>query len=128
MPMPHLWRARIRFSISLVLIPQRFSSALLEPSLRFPRPNLTPAALALAMPVLTRSRIMHHSNSAKTPHIWNMARPDGVVVSSACWSTIAPSSLKAWHCFAFLVVAAIVWYYLKRPLIVIGMLPDSSWV
>ena len=42
-------------------------------------------------------------------------------------ATIAPSSLKAWHCFAFLVVAAIVWYYLKGPLIVIGMLPDSSW-
>ena len=22
---------------------------------------------------------------AKTPHIWNMALPDGVVVSMACW-------------------------------------------
>jgi hypothetical protein len=30
--------------------------------------------------------------------------------AAAVAATIAPSSLKAWHCFAFLVVAAIVWY------------------
>ncbi len=31
------------------------------------------------------SWIMDRSNSAKTPSIWNMARPLGVVVSMACW-------------------------------------------
>ena len=33
-----------------------------------------------------------------------------------------PSGLRAWHCLAFLIVAAVVWYYAKGPLIVIGML------
>ena len=49
------------------------------------RPSLVPRSLARARPALTRSRIMPRSNSAKTPHIWNIARPDGVLVSSACW-------------------------------------------
>jgi hypothetical protein len=40
-------------------------------------------------------------------------------VSSA---PIAPSGLKTWHCFAFLIVAAIVWTYLKWPLIIAGYL------
>jgi hypothetical protein len=34
---------------------------------------------------LTRSTIIALSNSAKTPHIWNIARPVGVLVSMACW-------------------------------------------
>jgi hypothetical protein len=49
------------------------------------RPSLVPFSLARARPELTRSRIISRSNSANTPHIWNMARPEGVDVSSACW-------------------------------------------
>ncbi|MEA2831387.1 MAG: hypothetical protein QOF22_2135 [Bradyrhizobium sp.] len=49
------------------------------------RPSFVPVARALASPALTLSRIMPRSNSANTPHIWNIARPDGVLVSSACW-------------------------------------------
>ena len=48
------------------------------------RPSFVPFALARARPALTRSRIMPRSNSAKTPHIWNIARPEGVLVSRAC--------------------------------------------
>ena len=43
------------------------------------------AELKLANPALTRSTIIARSNSAKTPHIWNIALPEGVVVSIACW-------------------------------------------
>ena len=39
----------------------------------------------------------------------------------------AASGLKAWHCFAFLVVAATIWYAAKRPLIVVGMVAGSFW-
>jgi hypothetical protein len=42
-------------------------------------------------------------------------------------AAIAPSGLQVWHCFAFLIVAAIVWYYLKGPLIVIGLLVGFFW-
>ena len=38
----------------------------------------------LAKPALIRSVIIDRSNSAKTPHIWNIARPLGVAVSSPC--------------------------------------------
>src|ERR1700745_3980095 len=44
----------MRFSSSDLVIPQRFSSALRRLSFRFPRPSLTPLALALASPELTR--------------------------------------------------------------------------
>ena len=43
-----------------------------------------PAAFALANPDPIRSRMMERSNSANTPHIWNMAFPAGVVVSIPC--------------------------------------------
>jgi hypothetical protein len=36
-------------------------------------------------------------------------------------ATIAPSGLQAWHCFAFLVVIAVLWHYLRGLLIVVGM-------
>ena len=35
---------------------------------------------------------------------------------------IAPSGLKSWHCFAFLIVAAVIWHYLRGPLIGLGVL------
>src|SRR6266851_142734 len=56
-------------SIAAALMPQRFSSALVLPSLRLPRPSLVPLALARARPALTRSLMMPRSNSAKTPSI-----------------------------------------------------------
>ena len=40
---------------------------------------------------------------------------------------IAPSGLKSWHAFTFLIVAAVVWYLLKWPLIVIGLLVGFFW-
>jgi hypothetical protein len=49
------------------------------------RPNFFPFALARFRPANTRSRIMARSNSAKTPIIWNIALPEGVVVSMPCW-------------------------------------------
>jgi hypothetical protein len=49
------------------------------------RPSFVPFDRALASPALTRSRIIPRSNSAKTPHIWYIARPEGVLVSKACW-------------------------------------------
>ena len=57
------------------------------------RPSCFPSALARANPAITRSRIIARSNSAKTPSIWNMARPDGVDVSSPCSRTNRP----LWH-------------------------------
>ncbi|MGY2987744.1 hypothetical protein [Bradyrhizobium sp. USDA 4508] len=33
---------------------------------------------------------------------------------------IAPSGLKSWHTFAFLIVTALIWYWLKWPIIVFG--------
>jgi hypothetical protein len=47
-------------------------------------PNVFPAALTRAKPAFTRSWIIALSNSAKTPSIWNIALPLGVVVSTAC--------------------------------------------
>jgi hypothetical protein len=41
--------------------------------------------------------------------------------------TIAPSGLQAWHAFAFLIVAAVVWYAAKGPLIAIGLLAGFFW-
>ena len=46
MPVPSLWRRRTRFSSSALVMPHRSSSALHAPSLRLPRPSLTPCALA----------------------------------------------------------------------------------
>ena len=42
-------------------------------------------------------------------------------------AAIAPSGLRAWHCFAFLIVAATIWYAAKGPLIVIGLLAGFFW-
>jgi hypothetical protein len=36
-------------------------------------------------------------------------------------------ALQSWHCFAFLIVAAVVWYAAKGPLIVIGLLAGFFW-
>ncbi len=46
-------------------------------------PLFVPQRFARATPVRTRSRIIAASNSEKTPNIWNIARPEGVEVSSA---------------------------------------------
>jgi hypothetical protein len=70
MPKPLALAARTRFSIS---------------GDTFGLPRIFPCALARSSPALTRSRIIAHSNSAKTPHIWNSAFPAGVVVSMPCW-------------------------------------------
>jgi len=48
------------------------------------RPRIFPLARDRLMPALTRSTIIARSNSANTPHIWNMALPAGVDVSNAC--------------------------------------------
>jgi hypothetical protein len=48
------------------------------------RPSCFPSARARANPAITRSRIIARSNSANTPSIWNIARPEGVDVSSPC--------------------------------------------
>ena len=47
------------------------------------RPICLPAARALAIPALVRATIISRSNSLNTASIPNMARPAGVVVSSA---------------------------------------------
>jgi hypothetical protein len=49
------------------------------------RPRLMPCSLARPSPASTRSLIIARSNSAKTPIIWNIARPDDVEVSRPCW-------------------------------------------
>ena len=46
------------------------------------RPNLTPLALARALPSLVRARISSRSNSAKPPRIVSINLPCGVVVSA----------------------------------------------
>jgi hypothetical protein len=48
-------------------------------------PSRRPSARILASPARILSWIMARSNSAKTPIIWNMALPAGVVVSRPCW-------------------------------------------
>ena len=48
-------------------------------------PNRLPDALARSRPARTRSRIIDLSNSLNTPSMPNKARPDGVLVSRACW-------------------------------------------
>jgi hypothetical protein len=47
-------------------------------------PKLLPFGTRTSNPAITRSRIIARSNSANTPSIWNMARPDGVDVSRPC--------------------------------------------
>jgi hypothetical protein len=42
-------------------------------------------------------------------------------------AAIAPSGLQSWHTFASLIVAAIVWYAAKGPLIGIGLLVGLFW-
>lgn len=42
-------------------------------------------------------------------------------------AAIAPSGLQTWHCFAFLIVAAIVWYFIRWPFIVIGSFAAFVW-
>ena len=44
--------------------------------------------------------------------------------ASASWPLPA---LQSWHCFAFLIVAATIWYAAKGPLIVIGLLAGFFW-
>ena len=61
--------------------------------------NADQTALTLRLPSfvssVTRSRIIARSNSAKTPIIWNMARPLGVEVSSPCSG--ADRGQPSWH-------------------------------
>jgi hypothetical protein len=38
---------------------------------------------------------------------------------------IAPSGLKTWHAFAFLIVAAAIWHYARGPLIGVGVIVGS---
>ena len=45
---------------------------------------------------MTRSWIIDRSNSAKTPIIWNIASPDGVVVLIPCWMQVQVYTL-AWN-------------------------------
>lgn len=40
----------------------------------------------------------------------------------AATAGIAPSGLKSWHTFAFLIVTALIWYWLKWPFIIISTL------
>ena len=42
-------------------------------------------------------------------------------------AAIAPSGLKTWHTFAFLIVTGVVWYYLRGLLIVVGFLAGLFW-
>jgi hypothetical protein len=42
-------------------------------------------------------------------------------------ATIAPSGLKTWQTFAFLVVIAVLWHYLRGLLIVVGMMAGLFW-
>jgi hypothetical protein len=42
-------------------------------------------------------------------------------------AAIAPSGLKTWHTFAFLIVTGVVWYYLRGLLIVVGMVAGLFW-
>ena len=48
------------------------------------RPRWVPLALVRSSPAMTRERINDRSNSAKTPSIWNIILPLGVLVSRAC--------------------------------------------
>ncbi|KRR21389.1 hypothetical protein CQ14_06990 [Bradyrhizobium lablabi] len=40
----------------------------------------------------------------------------------AATAVIAPSGLKSWHTCAFLIVTALIWYWLKWPFIIISTL------
>ena len=42
-------------------------------------------------------------------------------------AAIAPSGLKTWHTFAFLIVIAIVWHYFRPLLIVVGIFVGLFW-
>ena len=42
-------------------------------------------------------------------------------------ATIVPSGLKTWQTFAFLVVIAVLWHYLRGLLIVVGMVAGFFW-
>jgi len=42
-------------------------------------------------------------------------------------AAIAPSGLKTWQTFAFLVVIAVLWHYLRGLLIVVGMVAGLFW-
>ena len=42
-------------------------------------------------------------------------------------AAIAPSGLKTWQTFAFLIVAAVLWHYLRGLLIVVGMVAGLFW-
>jgi hypothetical protein len=48
-------------------------------------PAFYPCCCTLQAPASTRSGTIARSKSANTPIIWNMALPDGVVVSIPCW-------------------------------------------
>jgi hypothetical protein len=45
-------------------------------------------------------------------------------------STSSPSGLKSWHAFAFLIVAAVLWYYFGRLILVVAavVLIIRGWV
>jgi hypothetical protein len=42
-------------------------------------------------------------------------------------AAIAPSGLKTWHTFAFLIGIAVLWHYLRGLLIVVGFLAGLFW-
>jgi hypothetical protein len=42
-------------------------------------------------------------------------------------ATIAPSGLKTWQTFAFLVVIVVLWHYLRGLLIIVGMAAGLFW-
>jgi hypothetical protein len=46
-------------------------------------------------------------------------KPRPAKTQAAQAAMIAPSGLKSWHAFAFLIVIAIIWYYF-RPLLIVG--------
>jgi hypothetical protein len=70
-----LVEAQDLFSNWALLMPQRSSSALRSPSFLLPRPSLTPLALALASPELTRSTILARSRRRRrTSETWPCLR------------------------------------------------------
>ena len=50
---------------------------------------------------------------------------------AASVAPVAPSGLRSWHCFLFLIAAAALWYFAKGPLIgislIVGILAGIGW-
>jgi hypothetical protein len=49
-------------------------------------------------------------------------RPERIQKAQPVVAAIAPSGLRSWHTFVFLIVAAVVWHYFRPLLIVVGAL------